>query len=143
MEQHGTPMKKQIVLAMFILASLLAFGAVQAKAQDIDTVAPVVVKTFPEAGAKDVAPGVIEVKVTFSKPMADQSWSWSTAWQNSCPDSIGKPRYDADGKTCILKVKLEAGKTYGWWLNSARFHGFQDTGGRAAVPYLLVFKVKD
>ncbi len=136
-------MKKQIVLAMFILASLLAFGAVQAKAQDIDTVAPVVVKTFPEAGAKDVAPGVIEVKVTFSKPMADQSWSWSTAWQNSCPDSIGKPRYDADGKTCILKVKLEAGKTYGWWLNSARFHGFQDTGGRAAVPYLLVFKVRD
>ena len=29
------------------------------------------------------------------------------------------------------------------WLNSGKFHGFQDTGGRAAVPYLLVFKVKD
>jgi hypothetical protein len=143
LKEHGTPMKKPVIIATLILTSLLAFGPRRAQAQDIDTVAPVVIKTFPEAGAKDVAAGVVEVKVTFSKPMADQSWSWSTAWQNSCPESIGKPRYDADGKTCILKVKLEAGKTYGWWINSARFHGFQDSGGRAAVPYLLVFKVKD
>lgn len=143
LKEHGTPMKKTLIVAALIFGSLLAVGPGRAQAQDIDTVAPVVVKTFPEAGAKEVAAGVVEVKVTFSKPMADQSWSWSTAWQNSCPESIGKPRYDVDGKTCILKVKLEAGKTYGWWINSARFHGFQDTGGRAAVPYLFVFKVKD
>ncbi len=137
------PMKRQIIIPGLALGLLLALSPAPVRAQDVDTVAPVVVKTVPEAGAKDVAAGTVEVKVTFSKPMTDQSWSWSTAWANSCPESIGKPRYDADGKTCILKVKLEAGKTYGWWLNSARFHGFQDTGGRAAVPYLLVFKVRD
>jgi hypothetical protein len=136
-------MKKQSILATFLLVGLAGLWPACANAQDIDSVAPVVVKTSPEAGSKDVAAGIAEVKVTFSKPMADQSWSWSTAWQNSCPESIGKPRYDADGKTCILKCKLEAGKTYGWWLNSGKFHGFQDAGGRAAVPYLLVFKVKD
>ena len=133
-------MKKQITLATLILGGLAGLWPASVQAQDVDSVAPVVIKTFPEAGSKDVAAGVVEVKVIFSKPMADQSWSWSTAWGNSCPESIGKPKYDADGKTCILKYKLEAGKTYGWWLNSARFHGFQDTGGRAALPYLLVFK---
>ena len=102
-----------------------------------------VVKTTPEAGSKDVPPGEFEVKITFSKEMADQSWSWSTAWENSGPESVGKPHYDADHKTCVMKVKLEPGKTYGWWINSQKFHGFQDLQHHPAIPYLLTFKVKD
>src|SRR3954451_8713172 len=86
--------------------------------QDIDAMAPVVVKTVPEAGTRDVAPGVVDLRVTFSKPMADPSWSWSTAWKDSAPEIVGKPRYDADQKTCVIKVKLEPNKTYGYWLNS-------------------------
>ncbi len=42
------------------------------RAQDIDSFAPVVVKTVPEAGSKDVPPGEYEVKITFSKEMTDQ-----------------------------------------------------------------------
>jgi hypothetical protein len=72
--------------------------------------------------------------------MKDGSWSWSTAWENSTPDFIGKPAYDVDGKTCVVKVKLEAGKTYAFWLNSQKFQNFKDKQGRPAVPYLLVFK---
>ena len=34
--------------------------------------APVVVKTVPEAGSKDMAPGEVEIKVKFSKEMMDQ-----------------------------------------------------------------------
>lgn len=101
-----------------------------------------VVKAVPEAGSKEVAPGVVEIRVTFSKPMTDQSWSWSTAWKDSTPEIIGKPKYDADKKTCVVKAKLEAGKTYGYWLNSDKFHGFKDEKGHSAVPYLLVFKTK-
>jgi hypothetical protein len=56
---------------------------------------------------------------------------------------LGKPKYEADGKTCVLKVKLEPNKTYGYWLNSERFKNFKDSQGHAAVPYLLVFKTKD
>ena len=111
-------------------------------AQDFDSTPPVVVKAVPEAGSKEVAAGVVEIRVTFSKPMADQSWSWSSAWKNSEPQIIGKPRYEADHKTCVLKVKLEPGKTYGYWINSEKFRGFKDLQGHPAVPYLLVFKTK-
>ena len=36
----------------------------------------------------------------------------------------------------------EPGKTYAIWVNSEKFNNFKDTGGRSAVPYLLVFKTK-
>jgi hypothetical protein len=116
--------------------------AVAVHAQDIDSAAPVVVKTVPEAGNKDVSPGTVEIRVTFSKPMADQSWSWGTVWKDSTPEIIGKPRYEADQKTCVLKVKLEPDKTYGFWLNSPEFHNFRDQQGQPAIPYLFVFKTK-
>lgn len=109
-------------------------------AQDIDSIAPVVIKTVPEAGIKDVPAGEYEVKITFSKPMRDGSWSWSSAWENSDPESLGKPHYAADHKTCIMKVKLAPGKTYGYWINSQNFHNFRDLQGHPAVPYLLVFQ---
>jgi len=126
-----------------IVAGLCQLFTVAVRAQDIDTIAPVVVKTVPEGGSKDVPPGVVEIRVTFSKPMADQSWSWSTAWKDSAPESVGKPRYEADQKTCVLKVKLDPNKTYGYWINSEKFHGFQDQQHHPAIPYLLVFKTKD
>jgi RNA polymerase sigma-70 factor (ECF subfamily) len=106
---------------------------------------PVVVKTVPQAGADDVDPALTEVKVTFSKPMADGSWSWSTA-----PEEYGefpkveggKPAYDKGLRTCTLPVKLQPGTTYAIWVNSDRFRNFQDADGRPAVPYLLTFRTK-
>ena len=125
-------------MAIVGLVSALALGVIQA--QDIETMPPVVIKTVPESGAKNVKPGEVEIKVTFSKEMKNGSWSWSTAWQDSTPEIIGKPKYDGDGKTCVLKVKLEPNKSYGYWLNSQKFQNFKDRTGRAAVPYLLVFE---
>ena len=126
-----------------IVAGFCQLFTAAVQAQDIDSTPPVLVKAVPEAGSKEVAPGVAEIRVTFSKPMTDQSWSWSSAWNDSVPESVGKPRYEADQKTCVLKVKLEPNKTYGYWINSEKFHGFKDQQGRSAVPYLLVFKTKD
>jgi len=101
---------------------------------------PVVVETFPMAGARDVPPGETEIRVRFSKPMADGSWSWSTAWDDSTPECMGEPHYLFDHRTCVIKVKLEPGTSYGYWLNSDRFQNFQDPAGHPAVPYLLTFK---
>jgi Bacterial Ig-like domain len=129
---------KSLLLTGMILGAFCVVG----HAQDIDTIAPVVIKTVPEAATKDVPPGEYEIKITFSKEMSDGSWSWSSAWQNSDPESIGKPHYDANLKTCILKVKLEPDKTYGYWINSQSFHNFRDAHGRPSVPYLLVFHTK-
>jgi hypothetical protein len=124
------------------VVTVCLFAAVSTRAQDIDAMAPVVVKTVPEAGTKEVAPGEMEIKVTFSKEMMDQSWSWSTPWKDSSPESIGKPHYDSNRRTCIIKVKLEPNKTYGYWINSQNFHGFKDAQGHSAVPYLFVFRTK-
>lgn len=123
--------------------SMLLLPPLPAAEPTIDTMPPVVIKTVPEAGSTNVAPGVVEIKITFSKPMRDQAWSWSTAWEKSDAEVVGKPKYEADGKTCVLKVKLEPNKTYGYWLNSQKFKNFKDSEGRPAVPYLLVFKTKD
>lgn len=136
-------MKKTLfTLSLIATALCVAPVALQAQALTVDSIAPVVVKTVPQAGTKDVAPGVTEIKITFSKDMADQSWSWATAWKDSTPEGLGKPHYEADHRTCVLKVKLEPNKTYGYWINSQRFHGFQDTEGHPAIPYLLVFQTK-
>jgi hypothetical protein len=135
-------MKTKTLLTILILGAICQFAPQLCRAQDVDSMAPVVVKTVPEAGSKDVSAGVMEIKVTFSKDMMDQSWTWSTVWKDSDATIIGKPHYDIDHRTCILKVKLEPNKTYGYWLNSQNFHGFKDTQGHAAVPYLLVFQTK-
>jgi hypothetical protein len=136
-------MKTMPLLALLIAGALPSLLPVEALSQDIESMPPVVIKTVPESGVKDVAPGEMEIKVTFSKEMANGSWSWSTAWENSTPEIIGKPKYEADHKTCVLKVKLEPNKTYAWWLNSGNFHNFKDSKGHASVPYLLVFKTKE
>ena len=103
---------------------------------------PVVVKTVPQAGAANVDPAIKEIRVTYSKAMADGSWSWSTWGEENFPKTTGKPRYDKDGKTCVLPVKLERGRTYAIWLNSNNFGNFKDADGNQAVPYLLVFETK-
>ena len=128
-----------------LVISLLAIFHATARADEltIETAPPVVVKTVPEAGVKDVDPELKEIKVIFSKNMADKSWSWSTAWENSTPQTSGAPKYESDKRTCVLPVKLEPGKVYGFWLNSENFHNFKDAKGRPAVPYLLIFRTKD
>jgi hypothetical protein len=133
-------MKTHTLLTALLISVACWLAPQTSRAQDLDSIAPVVVKTVPEAGTKDVAPGEVEIKITFSKEMKDRSWSWATAWENSTPESVGKPHYEADNKTCVMKVKLEPNKTYGFWLNSQQFHGFRDAQGHPAVPYLLVFQ---
>ena len=133
---------KALLTALLVgIAARLATHGIHA--QDIDSMPPVVVKAVPESGSKSVAPGETEIKVTFSKDMQDQTWSWSTAWKDSTPEVIGKPSYEKDRRTCVLKVKLEPNRTYAYWINSQKFQNFKDRQGHAAVPYLLVFQTKD
>jgi RNA polymerase sigma-70 factor (ECF subfamily) len=133
-------MTKPTLLTALAIVAASALGSANMRAQDIESMPPVVVKTVPESGARNVAPGVVDIKVTFSKEMTDNSWSWSTAWKDSAPQGVGKPKYEADRKTCVLKVKLEPNKTYAYWLNSQNFTGFKDARGKSAVPYLLIFQ---
>ncbi len=129
-------------VAMIVLGCLFLTGAARAQELTLDSAPPVVVKTVPEAGVSDVDPAKTEIRVTFSQPMQDGSWSWATASRQTFPQTTGKPRYLADHRTGVLHVKLEPGRTYAIWLNSQRFQNFKGENGQAAVPYLLVFKTK-
>ncbi len=132
------------MITRLLLAGLIALACSHVthsvQGQDIDSMPQVVVRTVLEAGVKDVKPGETEIRVTFSKEIADGSWSWSTACKDSMPRMLGKPSCEKNHRTCVLRVKLEPGKTYGFWLNSERFKNFKDREGRPAVPYLLAFK---
>ena len=136
-------MRMTTLLASISAVVLCTLATDISSAQDIESMPPVPVKTVPESGAKDVASGEMEIKVTFSKEMMDNSWSWATAWPGSTPEMIGKPKYQSDGKTCVLKVKLEPNKAYAFWLNSEKFRNFKDRQGHPSVPYLLIFQTKD
>jgi serine/threonine protein kinase len=103
---------------------------------------PVVVETFPVSGAREVPPGETEIRVRFSKPMQDDSWSWCYAWTNSMAEYIGQPHYESDGKTCALKVKLLPGRVYAYWLNHPLSQNFKSLAGQPAVPYLLTFQTQ-
>jgi RNA polymerase sigma-70 factor (ECF subfamily) len=132
----------RVVWALTILAAGASALAVQADDITLESVPPVVVKTVPAAGAGDVDPKLTEIKVTFSKDMEDNSWSWAMLSEESFPKMDGKPKYLDDKRTCVLPVKLEPGKTYAIWVNSEKFHNFKDKDGKPAVPYLLTFKTK-
>jgi RNA polymerase sigma-70 factor (ECF subfamily) len=72
----------------------------------------------------------------------DKMWSWVMAYKNTFPQTAGDPYFMADGKTCVLPVKLEKNKTYAIWINTGKLNNFRDKSNKPAVPYLLVFKTR-
>jgi len=101
---------------------------------------PVVVYTVPQAGSEGIRPGLVTVSVTFSRPMTDHSWSWTSAWPGSVPEFVGQPEFLEDFRTCHIQARLDPDRTYGFWLNSRKFRNFKDRQGQPALPYLLTFK---
>ena len=58
-----------------------------------DSTQPKVVTMTPANGAKDVDPALAIIKVTFDRPMKDQSWSLVGGGPHF-PEITGKPRFD-------------------------------------------------
>jgi RNA polymerase sigma-70 factor (ECF subfamily) len=75
--------------------------------------------------------------------MTDGNWSWVQISNDTFPEPAGKLRLEPDRRTCVLPCRLHPGRTYVVWLNQHdKYLNFQDTEGRPAVPYLLVFETK-
>jgi RNA polymerase sigma-70 factor (ECF subfamily) len=102
-----------------------------------------VVETQPKLGDVDVDPAAIkQIRVTFSKPMMDRSWSWTKGNVYSFPESAGEVHYLPDQRTCVMPAKLEPGRTYVIGINGARFEDFRDTDGKPALPTTLAFRTR-
>jgi RNA polymerase sigma factor (sigma-70 family) len=102
----------------------------------------VVLRVEPPLGATGVDPALREIRVTFSKRMKDQNWSWVTYDPDMFPKVDGKIHYEKDRRTCVLPVKLEPDKTYWIGISSERFHNFKDLNGRPALPYIVAFRTR-
>jgi hypothetical protein len=132
-------MRRVACLALLVLST----GAPRAAEPDLlQSAPPVVVATVPQAGQTGVAPGATEIRVTFSKPMQDGSWSWVKTSDASFPRLTGRPHFTADRRTCVLPVALDPGKTYVIWLNHAPSENFRDEAGHQALDYLLTFSTR-
>jgi hypothetical protein len=136
---------KQVIMSLVI--GIIVAGVVIAQAEtemSVGSMPPVVVETSPKAGDTAVDPSIKEIHVTFSKDMlTNNMWSWVMVSQESFPTITGEVRYLKDKRTCVAPVKLEPGKTYAIWFNSAKHNAFRDENNNPAVPYLLVFKTKE
>jgi hypothetical protein len=131
--------------AIIVLVAAICLSAGIARSQDfsVKSMPPSVIKTVPQCGDTNVdANELKQIRVTFSKDMMNESWSWSKMSEETFPKIEGKPRYLEDKRTCVVYVELEPKKTYVIWFNTEKFRGFQDTDQKPAFPYLLVFQTK-
>ena len=137
--------RKLATTAIIAAAALIALGTAMFAADTGVSVAAlpaVVVATTPRAGDLAVDPGLTEIRVTFSKDMADKSWSWVRIGAESFPEMSGDPRYLSDKRTCVLPVRLKPGRVYAIYLNRDAHANFRDAAGQSAMPYLLTFETR-
>ena len=136
---------RQIVT--MLLFGILAAGWAILQAENkitVESMPPVIVKSFPQAGDTGVDFAIKEISVTFSKEMmTEDMWSWVMVSKETFPQIVGKIRFLNDRRTCVAPVRLEPGKTYAIWLNSENHNAFRDKKNNPAVPYLLVFQTRE
>jgi RNA polymerase sigma-70 factor (ECF subfamily) len=102
-----------------------------------------VVETQPKLGDPDVDSSTVkEIRVTFSKPMTDKTWSWTSGNVYAFPESAGPVHYEDDMRTCVMPAKLEPGKVYVIGINGGRFNNFKDKDGKPALPYTIAFRTR-
>jgi beta-lactamase regulating signal transducer with metallopeptidase domain len=104
---------------------------------------PEIVAITPLNGAKDVDPGLKELRVTFSVPMAP-GFSWTGGGPEFPTIPEGKKPFWIDGnKVCVLPVELKPGSNYRLGLNSPSHKNFQSAGGVPLEPVVYTFRTKE
>lgn len=102
---------------------------------------PQIVEIEPANHTEDVDPKTRTLRVTFDMPMGE-GMSWCGGGSNfPTIDESRKSRWSKSGRSCILPVKLEPGKTYQIGLNSLHHINFQSKWGVPLAPVVYEFTI--
>jgi len=100
---------------------------------------PRIISTIPAVGATEVDPAVTEITITFDQEMAG-GFSW-TGGGPTYPEVTGQPSW-RDARTCVLPVKLEAGRYYRVGINSRSHRNFRSRAGVPVPPSAIYFTMQ-
>ncbi len=99
---------------------------------------PVIVSTSPKVGETDVSPALTEITVTFDRDMGG-GFSWTGGGPDYPPTPEGQKAKWRDKRTCVLPVKLQAGRYYRVGINSTSYQNFKSADGIPARPSAIYF----
>jgi beta-lactamase regulating signal transducer with metallopeptidase domain len=99
---------------------------------------PQIIATSPRVGEVDVDPAVTEITVTFDRDMG-RGFSWTGGGPSYPSSPEGKKAHWRDKRTCVLPVKLEAGRYYRVGINSMSYRSFQSVKGVPVAPSAIYF----
>lgn len=100
---------------------------------------PEVIETIPESGAKNVDPGLKEIRVVFDQDMSIGRGGFSICGGGpKFPNIIGNPQW-VDKRTIVMQVKLLPNSEYQFSINCPSAKNFRSAKGRPAVPYPVQF----
>ena len=108
---------------------------------DPDSGVPRIVSTSPKVGAQDVDPATGEITITFDRDMGG-GMSWTGGGEYYPPIIEGQRPAWRDKRTCVMPVKLEAGKYYRVGINSKSYRNFRSAGGVPAPVSEIYFATK-
>lgn len=115
----------------------IAAGIEEIAANEREAVGPTrprVVSMTPASGSRDLAPGRIELRIVFDRPMAG---GYSLTNHGEFPRVGGQVVWSEDRTTLTVPLVLEAGREYRFGLNGPRSHGFRADGGAPLAPVLV------
>jgi hypothetical protein len=103
--------------------------------------APRIVAMEPAADANDVDPQLTEIRVTFDRPMLDQSWS-VVGGGPYFPQINGPISYDEECRILTIPVRLKPLWAYEFWLNRGSYSNFRSQDGVPLAPVHVRFKTR-
>jgi hypothetical protein len=102
---------------------------------------PMVVSTFPTAGAK-VTPGALILKVTFDQLMNPDGWDYAKG-TDAYPKCLARPRLLKDEKTFVLLCTAPPNARFSVAINATQAGGFENLAGQRAVGAAVDFSTDD
>ena len=136
---HDHPAGQTLDTLVPLIAATLEREA--ARIEQDDAKRPKLAETVPADGAREVAPGPIELVLRFDRPMRTDSYS-VTGSKDNVPTGLKLKEVRDDGRTFVFTGTVEAGRAYVVGINGGGRSGFRTAEGVAALPVQVRFTTR-